>query len=153
MSEASQAISLILYRCLDDPGVYSTLLIGFRRGFGLADPPGPPPLPLLLHLHCCRAAGFLQAAGNRPSSAIGGGLHPAPLCATWEDTERDDPAAEATAVGADCGPRETLLLRPRALRMTPVRQATELRTFISRAGLVSNTQLRARGWSAGGKLF
>lgn len=134
MSEASQAISLILYRCLDDPGVYRTLLIGFRRGLGLGDPPGP--LLLLLHLHCCRVAGFLQAAGNHRSPSTAGGLHPAPFCAPWEHTERDShgpAAAAAAAVGADCGPRATFLLRPRALRMTPVRQATVVRTFISRA--------------------
>lgn len=140
MREASQAISLILYRCLDDPGVYSTDLIGLRRG--LAERPEL----LLLHLAplaCC--AGIpLDATGNRPSTFKASALQPSPSCAPLEDTEKGRLRQEAhitAAVDAD-GSRERppqATLRPLeiAVRTTPVRRATAVRTFMPPCGVES----------------
>ena len=132
--EASQAISLILYRCLDDPGVYSTDLIGLSRG--LAE---PPELLLLLHLAppACCAAIPLEATGNRPSIFKASALHRSPSCGPTDDTEYGRPGQEAhnaAAVDADGSPGRPpqAAFRPpeTAVRTTPVRRATVVRTFM-----------------------
>lgn len=84
--EASHAMSLILYRCLEDPGVYSTDRIGFSAGLPLplllSLPSPPPPPPLLLLLLLLKLSRRCHAAIGPPPPLLLGRRDPPPRWAS-----------------------------------------------------------------------